>query len=205
MTSAYQVALEKVKRVKPLDAARNCGFKYLGSKSKGIFLTTFLNAKVQLSYPTFEGYFVDLKKKTPASIVTLLMYHLANSDGQPPANTWVSYTDLPGGNLYAKSMRNYTSKLIEQHFGNEQSEVNDSAKLLKADKLDGFADLAFVFKVLPKISIAFLYWKGDNEFSPRAVFLFDESAPHYLPTDCYAILCSWLTSSLIERKFFFED
>src|SRR3990170_1806417 len=78
--------------------------------------------------------------------------------------------------------------------------LSTSAKNFGAKQITLSGDLSFEFQVFPKIPIALVFWKGDDEFpESRADFLFDESAPHHLPTDCYAILCSLITSSLIKK------
>jgi hypothetical protein len=50
---------------------------------------------------------------------------------------------------------------------------------------------------LPLLAVA---WPGDEDFPPAYRVLFDESAPHYLPTDVCAILGSFLTRRIIRGR-----
>ena len=70
-----------------------------------------------------------------------------------------------------------------------------------AHKLDGmklgYGDAAFAFHVLPRVPLAVIYWRGDEDFPANCQILFDASASHYLPTDLCAILGSMLTRKLL--------
>jgi hypothetical protein len=200
MTTAFQKAYEQAIKINPRQAARNCGFDLEGSDTKGNFLFNFLNRKARLEFPQFKGSFTDDGQELDRFIVTIAMYNLGVSDGQSLTNKWISYANLPGGQQYVVTMRNYTGKILVGHFANNLDGLLSSAKAFGATSANIAGDLSLQFQILPKVLIALIYWKGDDEFSPRANFLFDESAPHHLPSDCYAILCSWITSSLVKAK-----
>ena len=198
MKKAFEAALEKAAKINPEQASRNCGFKYEGSLKKGFFTLPILDEKIRLSFPHFQAE-GKKGKRISEPLVTIAMYHLSKSDGFPLANKWISFSKLPGGQ-YASAMRSYTSDKLQDYFGPRIRELSTSAKNFGAKQITLSGDLSFEFQVFPKIPVALVFWKGDDEFpESRADFLFDESAPHHLPTDCYAILCSLITSSLIKK------
>lgn len=58
-------------------------------------------------------------------------------------------------------------------------------------------DAAYLFQVLPLVSLLAVTWLGDEEMPPAYQILFDANVSHHLPTDVCAILGSMLTERLI--------
>ena len=203
--AAFQAVCEKVIKISdPARAARMCGFKYDGTAQQGHFHIRLLHSVVYLDFPECTAYFMPEKKPVPQHIVTLLLYHLVTEDGTAPTRHWISFQDLPDGNFYATAFRSYTSQVLERHFRSNLPGVREAGEKLRLTELRFKADLAYLIPVLPKIRIVFVYWAADKEFPAYADFLFDKTAPCHLPTDCYAVLCSWLTQSIIKGRFFYE-
>jgi hypothetical protein len=66
--------------------------------------------------------------------------------------------------------------------------------------MDRTGDAAFRLLALPKIPVGCILYLGDSEVSPSINILFDEAAPHYLPTEDLTILGSLLNSALKSYK-----
>ena len=56
----------------------------------------------------------------------------------------------------------------------------------------------FAFDLLPRVSVAVVYWAGDEELPPNAQVLFDAAASHYLTTDGLAVLGHHFMHRLLE-------
>jgi len=54
-----------------------------------------------------------------------------------------------------------------------------------------------LFRALPRVWLAVVVYKGDEEFSPAANVLFDAAAANYLPTEDLAVLGGYLASKLV--------
>ena len=202
MPNAFGAASELASHINPSRAAINCGFKYETSQDKNQFLFNLFGRPAVLEFPDFKGYFSKEKKEIPPYVLAIVLYHLAQGDDAPLASKWISYADLPGGRSYVKAFKGYTSNLLQKHFKNDLKKITESAKALKLKRVDIDADAAYLIDVLPKVPIAFIYRLGDDEFEPVADFLFDANAALYLPSDCYAVTCAWLTGSIINKKWF---
>ena len=202
MPNAFEAASELASHIDPVQAANHCGFTYKKSDSGSQFFFELFGRPARLEFEGFKGYFVEDNREIPPYVLAVVLYHLAQANSTPLAKDWISYAELPGGISYVKAFRGYTSKLLEENFKNDIDNVNVSAKALKLNRLVIEADAAFQITFLPKVPIAFIYRLGDEEFGPVADFLFDANATLYLPSDCYAVTCAWLTSSIINKKWF---
>ncbi len=202
MPNAYDAAYELASHINPAQAAKYCGFTYKKSNGGGEFFFELFSKPARLNFDGFKGYFVEDGREIAPHVLAIVLYHLAKANETPLANNWISYADLPGGLSYVKAFRGYTSKLLEEHFKNDLEKVKNSAATLSLKPLDIDADAAYQIDVLPKVPIAFIYRLGDEEFGPVADFLFDANASLYLPSDCYAVTCAWLTGSIIDKKWF---
>ena len=59
-------------------------------------------------------------------------------------------------------------------------------------------DAAYAFSVLPHLQLAIVWWSGDEDFPPQARVLFEDAAPHYMPTEGLAILGSQLIDRMLK-------
>ncbi len=199
--TGFEKAIKLARDIDPIIAAENCGFRYIGQKKQGEFNTNLINRPIRIKYPEFKGYFIKSNKELNSFIMTFILYHLTKSDGKPNTLKWINYSNLPDGQFYFKAMRSYTSDLLTKYFGNNLKKVELTAEKLGFEKIKLASDVEFRIQFLPMIPIVFQYSSGDDELPPYSNFLFDSSASHHLPTDCYAILCSWLTKCLIQQRF----
>jgi hypothetical protein len=126
----------------------------------------------------------------------MLLYYLTHGDGTNPAGSWVAFHDLPNGMFYAQAFQGYSGNRLAHSFVNNVEGFARAAADCGGQRID-IGDAAYVFWPLPRIALAAQYWRGDDEFAPRANILFDAAACHYLPTDGLAILGSQLVSRLI--------
>ena len=83
--------------------------------------------------------------------------------------------------------------------GRRISELRAAAGRLGGADLD-LADAAVRFQALPRVPVAVLLWKGDEEFPGQAGILFDASAHHYLPTEDLAGMGDWLAHQLVRGR-----
>lgn len=129
----------------------------------------------------------------------LLLHYFQHSDGVPASGSWIAFSELPNARFYDQAFQGYTGRPLAQHFGQQ---VNDFAHA--AGRADGapisFADCAFAFQPLPRVSLLAACWLGDEDFPASYRILFDAAVPHHLSTDACAILGSMLTRRLLSRQ-----
>jgi hypothetical protein len=134
----------------------------------------------------------------PASVQGLFLHYLSLADGAPPAGTWLSFRDLPDGWLYHLAFQSYTGALLVRSCG------HDMAALARGEERAGggaieIGDCGYAFQVLPRVKLAIVYWRGDEEFPADAHVLFDAAASHYLPVDGLAFIGSHLVQEVLKE------
>lgn len=124
-----------------------------------------------------------------------MLYYLTHGDGTRPAGRWISFHDLPNGMFYWQAFQGYSGNRLARTFVNNVEAFEAAAQGLGGTHID-LGDAMYAFWPLPRICLAAQYWRGDDEFPPRANILFDAAASHYLSTDGLAVLGSQLVSRL---------
>lgn len=195
---------EAVRRVPPVELAARSGalFEAAGpanGSSGGEFWLRYLGQDYRITWPELVAYPENSQAPCPANLQGLFLYYLTTADGTLPTGVWMAFRELPDGHFYAQAFQGYTGDRLVKAVGSDLESLISAARKLEGFRLD-FGDVAFRFDVLPRIPLALVYWLGDEEFSPSAQVLFDETASHYMPTDGLAVLGSHLIDLLIGEK-----
>jgi len=98
------------------------------------------------------------------------------------ANEWISEKDVAGGVTFFRGPHRIPTQLIADRFNN-----NIDAFKARCDRLNGqpiqMADAAYVFEIVPRIPVAVLYWRGDDDFPAEAKILYDRTISVHLGAD----------------------
>jgi hypothetical protein len=190
---ALRVARQKAADLDPAEAAACVDAVW--DADTATFALPFLGGTATLTHPGFEVMIDD--SPAPPHVAALLVYHLAISDGTPPAGEWMSFADLPEASFYVTAFNGYTGAQIARTFGPDGERLDDAVpRQIGGSPIEGVADRAWTIPALPRVPVALLWWDADEEFGARAQLLYDETASHHLTTDGCAVLGSWLTSVL---------
>jgi hypothetical protein len=91
----------------------------------------------------------------------------------------LSYREIPWGDLYFPNFEGRCIQRLARTFGNNLEtfrKIMEETRDLKAQKIPK-ADAGYRFDFLSGLSMSFLIWAGDEEFSPSAQILFDDNFP----------------------------
>lgn len=186
-----------LRTIEPELLARSTGADYVRlTPAGGEFHFDWWSRPVRLTFPELIAYDRAHGKPLPLLEQTLLLYYFHDSDPTPVAGEWIAFTELPDGSLYTRAFQGYTGQEILRHFGEDFQTLRQAALALGARPVP-FADMAFLFSVLPRVALLLACWRGDEDFSPSYRILFDAAVSHHLPTEACAILGSLLTRKLI--------
>jgi hypothetical protein len=176
------------------------GASYLElGQGRGEFHFALLGTSVILTYPDFRATLAATEAALPAFKHALLLYYFLQSDGVPPDGTWISFSDLPEGRIYAPAFQGYTGDLLAKRFPFDVTAFAAACK--KAGGVPvSFGDAAYRFHALPRMDLLIVYHLGDEDFPSTCRMLFDANAGHYLPAEACAILGSLLTQMVLRAQ-----
>ncbi len=190
---------QAVRQVPPRQLADRTGaFFKAGDGDRGALWLRYLGREYRLTWPELVAYPEGSDEPCPANLQGLFLYYLHTADGTMPTGQWMAFRELPDGRFYTQAFQGYTGDRLAKVVGNDLEPLIRAARKLGGFRLD-FGDVAFRFDVLPRIPLALVYWRGDEEFLPSARVLFDSTASHYMPTDGLAVLGSRLIDLLIDE------
>jgi hypothetical protein len=181
---------------RPQELARLAGVNWDAAVSE--FEVTWLLTDYRITWPDLVVHTGAGSHVCPASVQGLFLYYLSLADGTPPADSWLSFRELPDGWLYHLAFHSYTGAVLVRTL------AGDTAALARgAARVGGRAivvgDCSYEFQVLPKVKLAIVYWRGDEEFPPDAQVLFDAAASHYLPVDGLAYVAGNLVQQVVKE------
>lgn len=175
----------------------NTGTIYLENEpGQGEYLFDLWGETVRLSFPSFHARYMNEQKELSIINQALLLYYFYTADGAQMIDEWISFSELPDGKFYNQAYQGYTCWELKKVFDQKFELLND-----RAIKVGGhsvvFADLAFRFRVLPRVDLLLAVWRGDEDLPSSFQILFNSSISHYLPTYVCAIAGSIITRKLI--------
>ncbi len=158
------------------------------------FSLPFLNETMMISYPQGD---IQGQEGEGANIIFQILYlhYLSDASGLPLKNEWISFKELPGGQIYITPFQNRAVKPFTKVFGKQPEDFARAAEALGGEKA-AYGDLSYILPVFPRIPVMFVLWQGDDEFPASGTILFDATAGSYMPTEDFAMLSGLLVSKL---------
>lgn len=134
----------------------------------------------------------------------LLLNHLAQGGSRPPTGAWIGLEQVPGSTSKVVSLRDEVERPLARAFGGRLAALRQAAKTLGGEERAGqfeAADLALVFRPLPRVPVAVLFWDTDEEegFEARAKLLWDETVNEHLDLESIVFLGEQLKDKLEGR------
>jgi hypothetical protein len=162
-----------------------------GENGQGIFNFSLWQQAVHVSYPDYVAVDAHTRRELGTAAQALVLYYFLNCRGEPEAGRWISFSELPDGRFYTQAFQSYTGRELYAHFGDDLDRV-DTAMQSAGGINQSIGDRSFAFRMLPKVSLGIVYWRGDDDFPSTYQVLFDAVAAQHLPTDACAIAGSML-------------
>lgn len=200
MLPNYLPALELAQRnLSALDpklvAARSGAELTDGEKSQELHLKLF-SQEYRIPLPEALAYSSATGAQAGISTTLLLLHYLTTADGSPSTGEWITFREIPGGDIYVRAFRQQCVEPLIAAFGRHPEALEEASPAL-GGRRDSMGDLSFVFQALPRLPMACVLWLADEEQGAEVSLLFDAVAPRYLPTEDLAALGRALTFGLI--------
>jgi hypothetical protein len=163
----------------------------------GEFRLPLWGREVRLTWPDLIAHDPDSGHELSVDQQALVVYYFYTCDGTPLAGRWISFSELPGGGFYVRAFQGYSGDELARHFADDTARFEQAA-LAAGGYPVTFADLAFAFPLLPRLSLLVAYWASDEDFPASMRVLFDAAAEHHLPMDVCAIAGGMLTRRILK-------
>lgn len=111
-----------------------------------------------------------------------VIHYLLGAKEIEPSGEWISEKDIPGGTTFFRGPHEIQTHLITSRFENNVHEFSKQCSRLHGTSL-AQADAAYCFEITPRIPVAVLYWKGDDEFPAESKILYDRTVSDHLASD----------------------
>ena len=190
-TEMLAAAIGKLADRQPEDIARKANVHYdAGSR---MFSFTTLGQPVRVLWP-------DYTLDTPLEMwhhLTVLQY-LAEADGTPQSNTWISLREFKeGGLIRGSSFDAENDRFVQRKLGQLDVEtLAEAAARLGGERMPGKADLSMRFSFMPNFPLALHLWLADDEFPASCKVLCYGSAEHYLKVEAAGTAAGLLLQKL---------
>jgi hypothetical protein len=139
----------------------------------------------------------ETNEEPAAAIQIILLHYLINADGTPPVDEWIAFRQLPGGQAYEGAFRQRAPLPLAAAFDANPSEVTAAAEALGGTALS-YGDVSYLFRALPRLRMAVVFYRSDDEFPASANVLFDGAAENCLPTEDLAVLGELLADLILQ-------
>jgi hypothetical protein len=127
----------------------------------------------------------------------LLLHYIRTAGNSPLSDKWVSFSELKNGTLKSIAFKRECEEPLKELFKRNFGAVSGALSKLGATTLSGLpSDHAWRVELLPKISVAILYWPEDEEFAATLKILFDASADKFLDIESLLFLLEGLVKNI---------
>jgi len=98
------------------------------------------------------------------------------------SSQWISEKDITEGMTFFRGPHAIPTNLISTRFDSDMEGFNNRCEELKGIPVS-LADAAYIFEITPRIPVAVLYWRGDDEFPTESKILYDKTIVRHFASD----------------------
>ena len=111
-----------------------------------------------------------------------------------------AFKDFPGSMPYIGPFASYTEKTLVPYvekIGEEQNHIMEHMQGKNASEIAG-GDFSFFLCPLPKITLCYIFYRADEDFSASTTCLFSNNAQNFLPLDALADVGEYTSRKIIQ-------
>ena len=128
----------------------------------------------------------------------VLVLHYLEQEGKVgdiSEDKWVSFKELPGGEIYFPAFHKRAVAPLLRKFGSNVEGLLPATARLGGERIE-FGTVAVAVKPLEKIRVGIVLWEEDDEFPPECNILFNQQVRDILPTEDIAVLAGMIAWSI---------
>jgi len=195
---AFEIAKSDLEKANPKRIADQSGASLSYDQEGSVTLSLeFLNKQLDIEWPSMRFSAAKDKKEIPIQQQVLILHYLQGCQGSKVEGQWVAYQEIPDGRFYLDAFVQRAKQPLLKAFGSTPDLLPDLAKQLYDAQPFDHGDVSVVVRALPKIPVALLIWRADDEFPPEASILFDRSIQEILSAEDIAWLAGMIVYPLV--------
>ena len=195
---AFEIAKADLEKANPKRIADQSGASLSYDQEGSVTLSLeFLNKQLDIEWPSMKFSAARDKKEIPIQQQVLILHYLQGCQGSKVEGQWVAYQEIPDGRFYLDAFVQRAKQPLLKAFGSRPDLLHDLAKQLYDAQPFDHGDVSVVIRVLPKVPVALIIWRGDDEFPPEASILFDRSIQEILSAEDIAWLAGMVVYPLV--------
>lgn len=153
-----------------------------------------------------DRYLVDPEERkvlvdgngAPSFMAVLVLHYLAGCDGSRPTGTYLTFREIPGGEMYHSAFKGRAIDRLAREFGHDASTLPQAGRSLNGRELE-MGDGSLEMKPFPLLPLVVVVWEGDDEIPASANILFDSIAPRILPMEDLSVVGNLVVSRLVKH------
>ncbi len=201
LESFYQELIARIQRVDPITLAETAEVQYRGGDGIPRLVIPFLTSWFTLDLIPYRLRAEHQLFDTLTMKVLVLQYLITAAENQGSAvrlmNQWIDSRSLQHGAVLGAHFAKSTMELLSSFFAAGRDTV--LARTLKwGGRPNDLGDSGFTFYIFPRLPVAFIHWKEDEEFPAYSKILYDVSASNYMPVHGLTALTDFLIHRLSE-------
>ena len=130
----------------------------------------------------------------------IVLHYLGVSTRPAQVEPSVGFADLPSGRTYAPVYRGRVIGRLCHTAGRDAATLREAVERLEGEPVD-FGDLAFDFRVFPRVTLRLVWYSGDEELSPSASLLVPSNIETFFSIEDVVVLSEGLVARLGGRPF----
>ncbi|MBY2478536.1 DUF3786 domain-containing protein [Clostridioides difficile] len=192
----FDYAREKFKELDPHTISKLSDIPFNSNSNK--FTLNFFDRQYIIDYPSGEVWNGndDICKNFELKI--LIIRYLINAKGIPRTNKYVTFKEIPGGNVYYPNFLNRTLSRLSEVFASQIDKYKLVMESIGAEKVN-MGDLAYKFTYMGNTSMIFILWFGDDEFPPNSNILFDSNIIYYFNAEDLAVVPDTAIDAILSK------
>lgn len=176
----FEHYLEVFRKADPMEIAERCGVPY--DKNAGTFSIRLMGVNYTVAWPSYDiqheeeeriGYY---PLETRANARILLLRFLTEGGAAPTTGKFLTYREVPWGEVYFKQFQGRCLFRLAFGFGNKLQVFRQIMERVGASPI-GSGDAGYDLEFMPGLQVRLILWEGDDEFPPSAQILFSDNFP----------------------------
>lgn len=131
----------------------------------------------------------------------LISLYILNVGSEPSVlQPLKAFKDFPGSMPYIGAFSSYTEKTLIPYVEKIEEEQNHIMEYIQGKDASEIAggDFSFFLSPLPKITLCYIFYRADEDFSASVTCLFSNNAHNFLPLDVLADVGEYTSRKIIQ-------